>query len=396
MAALTALLLLFAFVSAANSAATYLPREWRLEERVHVSWLPHSYDAPATWQSLWNYLALACVFWATHTWLGSASREDGSRRVSCPSVRLRLLVWVLAINAALLSLEAILQRTSGTPNLLWIQPTHDNKDATAQLGPFAYRANAAQYLNLIWPVALGLWWWLQREAWHSGRRRVAHHVLLPCVLVIAAACLYSLSRAGAAVTALLLGLCCAILAFRRSAPRSMRIGATLFGAGTLVAGLLISWSALSKRFVETAVDPLAGRAETYQLADQMARDYPWFGTGPGTFNHLFQVYRQTPEQYWPAQLHNDWLEMRITFGRVGMTLILAALALAMFRWLAPGGVPADDTFLLFTTIALAGCLAHARVDFPFQIYSIQFIFIVLAAIVFSSSREARRSRGKMS
>jgi len=148
----------------------------------------------------------------------------------------------------------------------------------------------------------------------------------------------------------------------------------------------LAWSSFGKRVTDTWNDPLSGRRETYALARQMAVDYPWLGTGPGTFETLFQVYRQSPDQYWPAQLHDDWLEFRITFGRVGFGLMLAALGLAMTRWVSGSGVPRDSTFLLMTTMALAGCLAHARVDFPFQIYSVEFVFVVLCAVLFTSSR----------
>ncbi|HMJ91044.1 MAG TPA: O-antigen ligase family protein [Candidatus Acidoferrum sp.] len=395
MALLTALLLAYILASAWNASATYFPGEWRLQEHPFLSWLPHSYDAPATWKAFWNFLALASAFWATHDWLASSPDRGGeSRRAPQLSSRLRLLLWIMSLNAALLALEAVVQRTSGTPNLLWFQPTHDNKDAAAQFGPFAYRSNAAQYLNLVWPVTLGFWWWLQREAWQRGKRRGLQHVLLPCVLVMAAAALYSLSRAGAGIAAMLLVAACVLLGMQRDAPLQMRIGVLSLGLLTLAAGIFVSWNTLSRRFADTWQDPLSGRAETYAIAEGMARDYPWFGTGPGTFNNLFQVYRENPEQYWPAQLHNDWLEMRITFGRVGFALILAALVIASLRWLTPGGVPRDNTFLLLTLLALTGCLAHARYDFPFQIYSIQFVFVVLAAVLFSSSRVRRSgSRG---
>ena len=32
-----------------------------------------------------------------------------------------------------------------------------------QFGPYAYRANASQYFNLLWPVCLGFWWTLNRS-----------------------------------------------------------------------------------------------------------------------------------------------------------------------------------------------------------------------------------------
>jgi hypothetical protein len=122
----------------------------------------------------------------------------------------------------------------------------------------------------------------------------------------------------------------------------------------------------------------------------MANDYPWFGIGPGTFESVFQLYRISPDTYWPAQLHNDWLETRITFGIVGSLLIAAAFSIcddALVCSRMPARRPAihDDLWL-----ALAGCLAHARFDFPFQIYSILFLFLVLCAIAFSW-RENRKA-----
>jgi hypothetical protein len=41
---------------------------------------------------------------------------------------------------------------------------------------------------------------------------------------------------------------------------------------------------------------------------------------------MFQLYRFSDEVYWPEQLHNDWLETRITFGWLGFLMLLAALA----------------------------------------------------------------------
>jgi hypothetical protein len=50
-------------------------------------------------------------------------------------------------------------------------------------------------------------------------------------------------------------------------------------------------------------------------------------------------------------------------------------------------------FVVLTWLALAGCVAHARYDFPFQIYSILFLFLVLCAILSDLTRgvESRTS-----
>ena len=77
--------------------------------------------------------------------------------------------------------------------------------------------------------------------------------------------------------------------------------------------------------------------------------------------------------YWPEQLHNDWLETRITFGWLGTALLLAALACMFLRWFVPGGIRGGRRFVVLIWLSLAGCLIEALYDFPFQIHSILFL-----------------------
>jgi hypothetical protein len=118
------------------------------------------------------------------------------------------------------------------------------------------------------------------------------------------------------------------------------------------------------------------REQMYVDARPMAADYPAFGTGPGTFGTVFQLYRISNETYWPEQLHNDWLETRITFGWTGLLLALAALGCV-----AAAGFFAPRRFAVMAGLALAGCLIHARFDFPLQIHSILFLFLLIAAML---------------
>jgi hypothetical protein len=71
---------------------------------------------------------------------------------------------------------------------------------------------------------------------------------------------------------------------------------------------------------------------------------------------------------------------------VGFSLILLALVLVLARWFAPGGIALGRRFAFLTWLALAGCLVHARWDFPFQMYSIVFLFLVLCAILSTLGR----------
>jgi O-antigen ligase len=398
--AATFLVLGYCLVSAVNARATWFPAENRFEYHACLEWLPHSYDSGRTWSALWNYLALAMTFWAVRDWLllrtdetGPASREASRRSARHRGLhlppRLQRLLWVLCLNSALLATEGILQRTSGTNKLLWLVEPRIIKSAEGQFGPYAYRSNAAQYFTLVWPVALGFWWVRHQAEKHRRRPRTTHHLLLPCALLAAACPLISLSRAGAVVgLGVVLAAAIILLGAQRETGWKGKLGLLLFLVTILGLGWYIGWIDLEQRFKTTESDLGRGRLKMWQASLQMVRDFPVFGTGPDTFEPVSQLYRASFKEEWMAQLHNDWLETLITFGALGSLLVLGLLGLALARWFFPGGITAHRVFVMFTWLALAGCLAHGAVDFPFQIYSLLFLFLLLCSMVSCLSRRA--------
>ncbi|MGA2177920.1 MAG: O-antigen ligase family protein [Verrucomicrobiota bacterium] len=405
LAALTVLLIGYCFVSALNSRSIYNPAVASLEYHSFVSWLPHSYDSASSWQAFCNYLAIALSFWAARDWLlGKTPDEERAergqfgdphrRRESLLPERLRRLLWVLTINGGLLGLEGIVQRIDGTPLLLFIQSTHDNPEALAQFGPYAYRSNAAQYFNLLWPVSLGLWWTLERSARRKVSRRDAfgigsRHLVLVCAMIMAACPIISASRMGAAVAVVNLALAAAVL-WSAQPKEDVKTKVAIAAGLAVVLGFsaLVGWEGLGPRLAGRELEAgLEGRNQMYDMARPMADDCALYGTGPGTFGPLFQLYRPDPAEYWPAQLHNDWLETLITFGWLGSALIILALCIVLFHWFVARGIHAKASLALLFWAALGGCLFYARYDFPFQIYSVIFLFFVLCAALFTLSHE---------
>jgi O-antigen ligase len=301
---------------------------------------------------------------------------------------------VFTINGGLLGFEGIVQRMDGTPLLLFFQSTRENREALSQFGPYAYRSNAAQYFNLLWPVSLGLWWSLERAA----RRKVgsgdafgigSRHLLLICTMIMAACPIISASRVGAAVAVLNLILASAVLLWVQ--PReNVKMKVAVAGGLAAVLGFsaVLGWGSLGPRLAGDELDiGFKTRNQIYDMARPMADDCPLFGTGPGTFASLFQLYRPDPEEYWPTQLHNDWLETLITFGWLGSAIILLALCAILAHWFVARGIYAKVYLMILLWAAIAGCLFYARYDFPFQIYSVIFLFFILCAAMFSLSHE---------
>ena len=136
-------------------------------------------------------------FWAVRDWLlgKSEGEERAERRTAsarrrpapahCCPLACGDLLWVLAVNGGLLGLEGIVQRLEGSGKLLFLVKPRVNPGADTQFGPYAYRANASQYFNLLWPVCLGFWWTLNRSLGFQTQRAssdpglLRHHGGLP-------------------------------------------------------------------------------------------------------------------------------------------------------------------------------------------------------------------------
>ena len=423
---LTSVLLLYCFTSALNARAKFNPETASFEYYDCCRWLPHSFDSHSSWFAFWTYLALAAAFWSIRDWLlgnaprdrcpapavnAIANREYNERHKSRMSpARLGRLLTLLSVNGGLLALESMTQRLAGSSKLLFLVQPQIHKTAITQFGPYAYHANAAEYFNLLWPVCLGFWWTICR----TGRQRqTGQHLILICVGLMMVASLMSASKAGAAVCFSLclissvlllvdsfaLGKVPSLNSRRRAFATKkspLRALAVTFHARTPVLtflflslpvlGLALGWNELIQR-TNSLGESLERRERIYEVARQMVKDFAPFGSGPGTYESVSEFYRPASPGFWPAQVHNDWLETRITFGWPGIILISLAFALAPLRWLSLGGLDGSTRFAILSWLALAGCLVHANFDFPFQVHSILFLFVLISAMLVTMSRK---------
>ena len=247
------LLLLYILVSAWNARVVVDPETWRLSYLDCLYWLPHSLDQESSWRAFALYLGLAGFFWAVRDWIlhppagATAEAEADYPRLSR---RIRILLWVLCVNGALVAIQGIAQRVSGSRELLWLLEPRINKDPSTFFGPYAYRANAAQYFNLVWPVALGLWW-TYRQADRSRPAGASHrqhsHLLISCVLLMAICPIVSTSRGGAIIMGGLVILSLAVLgsaAWRGTLSVKLTLLALL--AGSVGLGVLLGWEELGQ------------------------------------------------------------------------------------------------------------------------------------------------------
>jgi O-antigen ligase len=405
LALLTFVMLGYTAVAALNARAEFIPDEQRFDYFQYKSWLPTTYDRSATWEAFQRYLAIACFFWAMRDWLVTKTRRESRPDTDLEGeaaigpelaetkggyysydptrfpVRLKRLLWVICGNGALLAIEGTLQRLSRSNDLLFMVRPMYNQNYSQQFGPYNYRSNAAQYLNMIWPIAVAFWWALNQQ----GRKKLgegAEFVLMVFAALMAAAPVISASRGGLAIeVAQMLGV---LVIFGYSFRRTGWWKTALVGGLFLViigSAAALNWEGLQYRLQENSLNTLSGRTIIYENSKRIVDDFPVWGTGPGSFGAVYQLYRTDPEQSWYAYAHDDYLQTIVTFGRVGFIGVMFMLVTIFAYWFLARGIPTSELFISFVWLAAAGCLLHARFDFPLQIYSIQLMFITVCAIL---------------
>jgi hypothetical protein len=381
---LTILSLVYHLISAIN-ASQFVDQENAVYRSLpHVSWLPHSLSEKSTWDYFWRYLGLALFFWAARDWFLNKTERDAAprptKRLVLPE-KLNLLVWVWTINGALLGIEGMIQRIEGSGHLLFLVKPLANQRAEDQFASYAYRSNAAQYFNLLWPVSLG-WWQLlrEKEARRERQNKGKLNLMLLCTIIMAICPVMAATRAGAALAVFNSFIAVCILLLGGNVVAGFRKKLGVFAVFLVVVALVVgaSWTTWKKRVAEGAIDNV--RMQIYRNTWKMFQDYPVFGTGPGSFADLYGLYKEKYHDFYPAEVHNDWLEILVTHGIAGAVLVYGCFILCLGHWFYRRGIRLPGKFVALMALSLFGCLLHAMVDFPLQVYSILLTFICICAV----------------
>ncbi|MFO1460761.1 MAG: O-antigen ligase family protein [Verrucomicrobiota bacterium] len=404
LAVLSLVILEYLLVSWLNARASLVigHRGVDLLYRSHTPWagLPTTYDAPATLRTLTAMTSLTLVFWSARDWLLGRSRHErhAGEPVTFPPARLRRLLWTLCISSGVLAVVSIAQRLDGSDRLLWIRripipwqlsPVIPNP-ASQSWGPFPSRANGAAYFNLVWPVALGFWWALQRSRDRSSAaiRRIgsdASVMLLPTLILMMVCPLLAAGRTGVLQCIGLMALSLLTLAVHRSHGRRRKFCTVLGVTLLLILPAVLFPTPLQRVFFAVFEDSLPGRTAVNAVTQRMAGEAGLLGTGAGSYTGLYALYRSGPDEPWLAHAHNDWMESRITLGVFGTALLSGALVLLVAAWRTNRGLRAPQEFLWMLGASLAAGLIQALFEYPFQVPALAFLFVLLAAVGLASA-----------
>ena len=275
--------------------------------------------------------------------------------------------------------------------LLFLVEPGINSGNLAQFGPFAYRSNAASYLNLIWPLGLGLFIQLGRENLDYGKRRIGNGpelLLIPCIILAASGPIISSARGGALV---MIGLLIVVAVSSDVHERPLKIPTLLRFDGTLCRPRHRLLFRLGKD--RASIDKhLFGqhersRTQIYETTLKMIDDYGKFGSGPGSFEAVaFSLSWAEYFTRWESWVHNDYLEFYLTFGKAGGSLMCCILffltvSATLILFFKP-----QKAVTWFGLMSLLGVGIHAAGDFPLQTLSILIPVCILSTLLTVSQK----------
>lgn len=324
----------------------------------------------------------------------------------------RALLVTAAATSTGMVMFFFLQRAIGEPFLL---DSELSARTTLAFATYRYWGNAASFLNLFWPVLAGM-------AAHTilAHRARGWTVWLSGTLLVFSAVFINVSKAGNAlgVAGILLLVTFLVIYLVKNRGRSgLRVSPKALAATVIpivVIGVSLVAAIPTARWehllnTEAGTD---GRSVAYGYFVQMLPDAGWIGFGPGNFKEVYWDYvgddpLMATAPFWVA--HQDYLQTIIEWGylgTLGWALLFTFPVIALIRqsffarpsrldqrdehafswtvhvrhwWEA---IPGADAPLLALGALVAVTLTalHAAVDFPMQIQSLQFYFLIWIAL----------------
>ena len=311
------------------------------------------------------------------------------------------LWWAIALTGGSIALLGLIQKASDAPMIFW--ELTSGPPVTTFFATYYYHANAGAYLNLVFPLTVGLAARLMVTPQPPWVRAIA----LTMAIAVTVAILANTSRAaqGIGVGLMILVGFLSAKPLKQVVRRAERITIAL---GVCLTGLAI-WAVAQASHLDRPLERWSHISESLSndarwLASQAAlHGLPqagWFGFGPGTFRVVFP-YLTGPlgtriGGFWRF-LHEDYLQTILEWGWIGSALwaflFFGGMVLALRRMRKSGRewLPRQRTLLSLVLLALTGVALHALVDFPLQIASIQLYVATYLGVCWGATSSWRRS-----
>lgn len=303
---------------------------------------------------------------------------------------IKILILIITISALITSLVSISFRTEYLNYFTGV-------NVSASFGPFASRNHGAQFVMMAFFLSLFLW--VPHFILVKGNRLPHKNIwYLVFSIILFAAVFFTHSRGG--VISLVLGLFVFtflyLLFFAEKNYKKVIyiiLSTVIF---VLLVRLIITYStALGLRQFWGGSDN--ARLALYTAAINMLKDFPFTGVGFDAFSAAIDAYLPFALKAFPRYLHNDWLELLLSFGYVFGAVILGFILMIIFKIikLFKNLVAKKQIRLFILCAALSGFTFTGVVDFPFHLPACALLFFCTLAFVSAKSFNADTNKNSI-
>lgn len=359
------------------------------------NWTQISLYPTATWEALFDFSTCLVLIWV----IPSAIRQRDSQR--------SILVSIVGIGS-FQALYGLLEYFSGRQRIFLFTKMHYREDVT---GTYINHNHFAGLMDLTIPILTVFLWTaftaqgdLSTHANHERWRRKSILRILTLAVLLSAMLIglvLSHSRGGlfSVGTSLLL---LVFLLFKQKRPSANRL-TTLILVAVLLIMVFLSGELIS-RFSYSFRDA-PERIGVWKDATKIAKDFPLWGTGIGTFKYVLPNYRQkvdilmvdgVPRQASWNFAHNDYLQLLAECGFLGLVLAGWAITLwfRQFHSRIESILNAEDRSIRYgLACSVFALLIHSFMDFNLHIPANALLFtICLSLATVYGTNEIRAKR----
>lgn len=289
---------------------------------------------------------------------------------------IKKLILIMTVNAVIIALISIGFRTE------FIQYFAGTKMFSA-FGPFASRNHGAQYVMISFFLSLFLWlphFILVKK--HRLPNKNIYYFIFSIILLVSVFITHS--RGG--LIALILGLfilsfLCILYSKKKNYKKISRLTILTVIFLVLVHVVITYSTVFGLRQFWTGSD--SARLGLYSAAIDMLKDFPFTGVGFDAFSTAIDAYIPFALKQFPRYLHNDWLELLLSFGYIAGTIILWLIFVIIsdITKLFKNLEPKKQIRLFILCAALSGFTFTGIVDFPFHLPACAVLFFITLAFV---------------
>lgn len=128
------------------------------------------------------------------------------------------------------------------------------------------------------------------------------------------------------------------------------------------------------------------RGEAVIPSLRMIKDFPWLGTGGGTFYLAFPHYQPPEVQGYYDHPHNDFVEFACDSGLLGLLLLAVLVVHSIWRsfcLLLDSRDQLSQGMVFASLMGMTSLLIHGTVDFNFQNSTNAMLFVILLALPYT-------------